>query len=223
MAKKAVTKRAVTKKAAKDKGRIDLWEEHKDLFSPSAAGPELVKVPPLVYLMVDGTGDPSKAPEFRDAIGALYSLAYTAKFALKKSKGVDFRVMPLSARYHAEDPAAFVSGPHFLWKWTVMLAVPPVLSAAALKQAREAVAQKPNASPALPLVRRETLREGLCVQILHRGPYAEEGPTIESVHRFMREHGLAFAGSHHEIYVSDPNRSAPQRMKTIVRQPVKKA
>ncbi len=203
--------------------KIDLWTEHKDLYSPKAGKPELVRVPPFTYLMVDGAGDPNTSPDFRAAIGALYSLAYTLKFMLKKQKGMDFRVMPLSGRFHAEDPRVFLEGRKQEWEWTLMMALPAAVTAADLKAARAEAQARKNASPALPLVRREVLREGLCAQILHLGPYAAEKPTIEALHAFIAEKGLGFAGSHHEIYISDPNRTAPAKLKTIVRQPVKKA
>jgi hypothetical protein len=203
--------------------KVDLWTEHKRLFSPKAGQPELVRVPPLTYLMVDGAGDPNTSEDFRAAIGALYSLAYTLKFSLKKSRGLDFRVMPLDGRFHAEDPRVFLEGRKQEWQWTLMLALPSQVTAADIKAARAQAQARPNASPALPRVRREVLREGLCAQVLHLGPYAAEKPTIEALHAFIAERGLVFAGSHHEIYVSDPNRTAPARLKTIVRQPVKKA
>ena len=203
--------------------KIDLWVEHKELFSPKEGKPELVRVPPFNYLMVDGSGDPNTSPAFRAAIGALYSLAYTLKFGLKKQKGVDFRVLPFSGRFHADDPAVFLEGRKSEWKWTLMIALPSVVTAADLGAARREALEKKNASPALPLVRREVLREGLCAQVLHIGPYAAERPTIEALHAFIAEKGLAFAGSHHEIYVSDPNRTQPAKLKTIIRQPVRKA
>ena len=203
--------------------RIDLWTEHKELFSPKAGKPELVRVPPFTYLMVDGAGDPNTSPDFRAAIGALYSLAYTLKFMLKKQKGMDFRVLPSSGRYHNQDPRVFLEGRKQEWQWTLMLPIPSSVTASDLKAARKEAQARKNASPALPLVRREVLREGLCAQVLHHGPYAAEKPTIEALHAFIVEKGLAFAGSHHEIYVSDPNRTAPAKLKTIVRQPVKKA
>jgi hypothetical protein len=203
--------------------KIDLWTEHKDLFSPKAGKPELVRVPPLAYLLVDGAGDPNTSTDFQSAIGALYSLAYTLKFGLKKKKGVDFRVMPLSGRFHAEDPSVFLQGRKQEWQWTLMLPIPSAVTAADLKAARAEAQARKNASPALPRVRREVLREGLCAQVLHVGPYAAEKPTIEALHAFIAAQGLAFAGSHHEIYISDPNRTAPAKLRTIVRQPVKKA
>ena len=202
---------------------IDLWTEHKELYSPKAGRPELVRVPPFSYLMVDGKGDPNTTPDFGAAIGALYSLAYTLKFMLKKKKLMDFRVLPSSARYHNQDPRVFLEGRKQEWQWTLMLPVPSSVTAAQLKEARELALARKNPSPALPRVRREVLREGLCAQVLHIGPYAAEKPTIEALHAFIAEQGLTFAGSHHEIYLSDPNRTAPEKLKTIVRQPVKKA
>jgi len=208
---------------AEKNDKIDLWTDHKDIFSPSARQPQLVKVPPLVYLQVCGKGDPNTDAAFAQAIGALYGLAYTLKFSLKKSKGLDFRVMPLSGLFHADDPRVFLTGKKQQWKWTLMIPIPTRVTAADVEKARAQAMAGKNASPALPLVRRETVREGLCVQILHKGPYAAERPTIERLHAFMREQGLTFNGSHHEIYVSDPNRTAPEKMKTIIRQPVRKA
>jgi hypothetical protein len=203
--------------------KIDLWTEHKKLYSPKAGKPELVRMPPFTYLMVDGKGDPNTSADFRNAIGALYSLAYTLKFTLKKERGLDFRVLPLSARFHAEDPRVFLEGRKQEWQWTLMTALPSAVTAADLKAALAAAQTRKNPSPALPLVRREALREGLCAQVLHVGPYAAEKPTIEALHAFIAGQGLTFAGSHHEIYISDPNRTAPAKLKTIVRQPVKKA
>jgi hypothetical protein len=203
--------------------KIDLWTEHKELFNPKVGKPELVRVPPFAYLMVDGAGDPNTAEDFRAAIGALYSLAYTLKFMLKKKKGMDFRVLPLSGRFHADDPRVFLEGRKQEWRWTLMVPIPASVTAADLKAARTEAQARKNPSPALPQARREVLREGLCAQVLHIGPYAAEKPSIEALHAFIAAKGLVFAGSHHEIYISDPNRTAPEKLKTIVRQPVKKA
>jgi hypothetical protein len=202
--------------------KADLWVEHKEIYRPSATKPELVKVPPLVYIRMDGAGDPNTSAEFRNAIGALYGVAYTLKFTLKKERGMDFRVMPLSGLFHAVDPTVFLQGNKHSWTWTLMIPLPSFVTAADVSKARAQAGQRENASPALGLVKRAVVKEGLCAQILHRGPYAAEKPTIEKLHAFIREKGMAFRGSHHEIYISDPNRSAPEKMKTIIRQPVKK-
>lgn len=202
---------------------IDLWKRHKAVFSPKAGTPELVRVPPIKYLMIDGKGDPNTSDGFRDAIGALYGLAYTLKFMFRKDKGVDFRVMPLSGLYPAADPRVFLEGGKKEWRWTLMIPVPSVVTTAELGKARTEVVRKKGLSPALDAVRLETLREGQAVQLLHVGPYEAEKPNIEKLHRFMAENGLDFAGSHHEIYLSVPGRTKPERMKTIIRQPVKKS
>jgi hypothetical protein len=204
------------------KTKIDLWAENKELFTPSAKEPSLVKVPALNYIMVDGSGDPNTSAAFRDAIGALYGAAYALKFMLKKNSGVDFRVMPLSGRFHAERPPELLLGRKAEWKWTLMIPLPSVVRQADFSKALAEAGAKKKASPALRLLRMEKLKEGLCAHILHKGPYAEEKPTIEKLHAFIREQGLTFAGSHHEIYLSDPNRAAPAKLKTIIRQPVKK-
>jgi len=203
--------------------KADLWVEHKEVYRPSAREPELVKAPPLACLAVEGAGDPNTSADFRNAIGALYGIAYTAKFTLKKARGLDFRVMPLSGLFHADDPSVFLEGHKDRWEWTLMIAVPGFVTAADVAKARDQAAKRENASPALGLVSRRIFKEGLCAQILHRGPYAAEKPTIEKLHAFIREQGLRFGGSHHEIYVSDPNRTAPDKLKTIIRQPVRKA
>src|SRR5271157_2072999 len=205
------------------KRKIDLWSENKELFTPSAKEISLIKVPPFVYIMVDGSGDPNTSAAFREAIGALYGAAYTLKIMLRKHSGIDFRIMPLSGRFHADHPADLLLGRKNEWKWTLMIPVPALVRHADFAKAVSEASGKKKASPALSLLRREVLKEGLCAQILHKGPYAAEKPTIEKLHAFIREHGLTFAGSHHEIYLSDPGRAAAERMKTIIRQPVKKA
>ena len=202
---------------------IDLWKEHKAVYSPRAGTPELVRAPALKYLMVDGRGDPNTSSGFQAGIGALYGLAYTLKFTFRKEKGVDFRVMPLSGLYHTDDPSAFLKGPKKDWRWTIMIPVPSMVTAAAMKKAKDEVRSKRGDSPSLEAVRLETLREGQCVQLMHVGPYAAERANIEKIHRFIEEKGLSFSGSHHEIYLSDPRRSKPEKMKTIIRQPVKRA
>ncbi len=205
------------------KRKIDLWAENKELFTPSTREVSLVRVPPFAYIMADGRGDPNTSADFRDAIGALYGALYTLKFMLKKHSGIDFRVMPLSGRFHADQPSDLLLGGKDAWRWTLMMPLPALVRQADFAKAVSEASRKKKASPALASLRREVLKEGLCAQILHKGPYAAEKPTIEKLHAFMREQGLVFAGSHHEIYLSDPRRAAPERMKTIIRQPVRKA
>jgi hypothetical protein len=199
---------------------VDMKEELERLYLKVPRTPVLVRVPTQQYLMVDGTGDPNTSQDFREAIQALYGLAYTLKFELK-GEGLDFTVMPLEGLFHAKDPAVFLEGRKKEWRWTLMIHMPKGVSAKRLASARKALMEKRKLST-MPDVRLERFSEGLCAQVLHVGPYAAEKPTIEGLHAFLREQGCTFAGAHHEIYLGDPNRTAPARLKTIVRQPVRR-
>jgi hypothetical protein len=183
--------------------------------------PVIVKVPALKYLMVDGQGDPAKSADFRDAIGALYGLAYTMKF-MRKARGVTEAVpMPLEGLFWADDMSAFMKARRGEWKWTLMLLQPTTVDAKLLKAARtELLRKKKNAR--LPPVRLARFAEGTCAQVLHLGPYATERPTIARLHRFIEESGYEPTGRHHEIYLSQPGRGDPAKMKTVIRQPMRK-
>jgi hypothetical protein len=184
--------------------------------------PVLVKVPALKYLMVDGQGDPAKSADFRDAIRALYGLAYTMKFMLK-AQGIHEAVpMPLEGLFWADDMSAFMKARRGEWKWTLMLLQHTAVDAKLLKAARaELLRKKKNAK--LPLVRLARFAEGICAQVLHLGPYAAERPTIARLHQFIEESGHELTGKHHEIYISIPGRGDPAKMKTVIRQPMRKA
>lgn len=202
--------------------KIDLRKEMKALYSPSAKAPELVEVPPLRFLMVDGVGDPNTRPEFGQATEVLYSLSYTLKFMLKKGpEAIDYGVLPLEALWWAGDSATFRLDDRTDWHWTAMIAQPQWITEALLQEAVAQVRKKKDL-PALPLVRMERYHEGLSAQIMHLGPYAAEAPTIARLHEFISAQGYRCAGKHHEIYLSDPHRSAPEKMRTIIRQPVSK-
>ena len=176
-------------------------------------------MPAFDYLMIDGEGDPNTAPAYAQAIEALYSVSYTAKFALKKGpQAVDFAVMPLEGLWWADDMQAFASGDKSRWKWTMMILQPDVLPHAVIDQAMVAVRRK-KPSPALDRLRLERFAEGRCAQILHVGPFADEGPTIERLHAWIHAHGR-LRGKHHEIYLSDIRRADPAKWKTILRQPM---
>ncbi len=199
---------------------IDPKKVHRELYLSVPREPTLVKVPSLSYLMVDGEGDPNVSADFREAIQALYGLSYTLKFQLK-AEGVEHVVAPLEGLFHAEDPSVFLKGKKKEWEWTLMILQPKEVTAKRLAAARTELMRKKKLA-SMPNVRLSKLAEGLCAQVLHIGPYAAEGPTIRGLHRFIEESGCAFAGAHHEIYLSDPGRVAPQKMKTIIRQPVRK-
>ena len=152
----------------------------------------------------------------QDAIQALYSLSYCAKFTLKKA-GIEYRVSPLEGLWGSA--GGFVPTKKATWRWTAMIMQPPAVTPAVLEQVRsDAMRKKPL--PALAKVRLESFREGLSAQIMHVGPYSTEAPTIARLHDFIKKQGYRLAGRHHEIYLGDPRRSAPERLRTVIRQPI---
>jgi hypothetical protein len=200
---------------------IDLKKSLKPYYAASASKPAFVDIPVLNTLMVDGMGDPN-GPAFQEAVGSLYSVAYTLKFAFKKEKAIDYPVMALEGLWCADDLSAFASGRRDEWKWTVFIVVPDVVTRKDVAEAIAAVKKKAK-FPRFPEVRFEMFAEGPAAQVMHIGPYAEEGPTIERLHRFIADEGYRLRGPHHEIYLGDPRRSAPEKLKTIIRQPVEPA
>jgi len=200
---------------------IDLKKTLKPYYSASATKPVIIDVPALNALMVDGTGDPN-SPAFQEAVGSLYSVAYTLKFTLKKEKAVDYPVMALEGLWSAGDPVAFLSDKRDEWQWTIFIVLPDIVTRKDVAAAIAAVKKKAK-FPRFPEVRFEKFAEGKAAQIMHVGPYSAEGPTIERLHKFVAELGYTLRGRHHEIYFGDPRRSAPDKLKTILRQPVGKA
>lgn len=202
--------------------KFDFKREFKEIYSPSAKDFSLIDIPSFRYLAVDGSGDPETAQEFTDAFSAIYPVAYTLKMTGKKRDGRDFVVGPVSATWSSKVKSAFVTGDREKWDWTVLVPLPDWIPDAEVEEARTAVAAKSNPASIGKLHILE-LNEGLCVQILHRGPYEDEAPVLERMHNeFMPESGLEFNGDHHEIYLSDPGRTAPEKLKTILRQPVRR-
>ncbi|MGO4533770.1 GyrI-like domain-containing protein [Leifsonia sp. 2MCAF36] len=185
---------------------------------------DVVTVPPLRYLMVDGHGDPNTAEQYRDALQTIYPFAYALKFLSKRTLDRDYTVMPLEALWWADDMAAFTSArDKSQWSWTLLNLVPEWITAEHLATARDSVSRK-GAAPLLDSLRVETLDEGLCVQTLHVGSYDDEAPVLDALHNsFVPEAGLVMTGRHHEIYLSDARRTAPEKLRTILRQPVARA
>ena len=199
---------------------LDLKKLHKPLFAAPAAEWVPVDVPELNFLMVDGHGDPNSVPEYSQALQWLYSVAYAIKFAAKPS-GKTFVVPPLEGLWHAEDPSSFVARRKSEWSWTMMLMMPDFAGAdlfdAAVAKARKKLGDPP------PSLRLEPYREGASLQALHVGSYDAEGPLLARLHdEIMPAKGLTFAGHHHEIYLGDPRKTAPEKLRTILRQPVKR-
>lgn len=169
--------------------------------------------------MIDGAGDPNKAPEFHEAIETLYSVSYTLKFLIKKEGQVDYVVPPLEGLWWSKDQSDLMKINMDKWEWTLMVMQPEFVNATLVKEAIEQAGKKKDLK-ALSKLRFEALSEGKSAQIMHIGPYSEELPTIQKLHEFVKEQGLELHDKHHEIYLSDPRKSAPEKMKTILRHPV---
>ncbi|MBW8172623.1 GyrI-like domain-containing protein [Ornithinimicrobium sp. Arc0846-15] len=182
---------------------------------------DVVEVPAMQFLMIDGHGDPNTATEYQDALTTLYPLAYALKFLSKKEFVRDYVVPPLEGLWWAEDMSTFTEArDKSQWAWTMMIMTPDWITSDHLRTARAAVERK-GGEPALDKLRLETLDEGLAVQTLHIGPYDAEGPVLETLHNdFIPAQGFRMTGRHHEIYLGDPRRTAPEKLKTILRQPV---
>lgn len=191
-------------------------------YSAKAGELTLLELPTMQYLMVDDAGDPNTAPEYQQALQSLYPVAYKLKFLSKNELGRDYVVPPLEGLWWAHDMAAFtLKRDKSAWLWTMMLMVPQWLNAAEVERATEQVRAGKQVPPRIDDVRLEALDEGLCVQTLHIGPFDDEGPVLERMHdEFIPQNGLRMTGKHHEIYLSDVRRLAPERLKTILRQPV---
>lgn len=200
--------------------KIDYKKKLKHLYRPSAKKVEIVDVPRMNFLMVDGEGDPNTSKAFSDAIEALFPLAYTLKFMVKKGDlAIDYGVLPLEALWWADDMNAFAAERKDDWQWTVMIMQPEFITQEMVFGAAAEVERKKK-PVSLPLVRFESFREGRAAQTLHVGPFSEEGSTIDRVHSYIDENGSQRIGKHHEIYLSDLRRAAPEKWKTIVRQPI---
>lgn len=198
--------------------KIDLKKEFGFLYKTSAKEFTFVDVPPMNFLMIDGHGNPNTAPAYGAAVEALYTLAYTLKFSLKPL-GYDFSVAPLEGLWWMPDMNEFTVKNKDNWDWSMMIAQPEFVTSEMVEAAR-LTAIKRKGLPTLSKVRLECYHEGRSVQILYFGAYADEGPTILRMHAFIKESGHALTGKHHEIYLGDPRRNPPEKLKTIIRQPV---
>jgi hypothetical protein len=202
--------------------KVDLRRDLKHLYNPSTKAVALVDVPPMNFLMLDGSGDPNTSPDYVAAIEALFTLSYALKFRVKQSPdGVDYAVMPLEGLWWVDDPSQFSMRDKGAWQWTAMIMQPPYVTAALVAE-MVAETQKRKGLAALEKIRFAEYPEGLTAQIMHIGPYAAEEPTIARLHGFIAENGYTPRGKHHEIYLKDGRRTAPEKLQTVVRQPVEK-
>jgi hypothetical protein len=198
--------------------KVDPKKELKQLYQASAKEVQAVEVPALQFLMIDGEGDPNTSAAYSEAVEALFSVSYTAKFMMKKAGTVDYTVMPLEGLWWADDLSVFAAGDKSKWKWTMMIMQPSFVPSSTIDAALGEVRRK-KGLPAVDRLRFTTFAEGSCAQVLHLGPFSTEGPTIERVHAFI-DARTARRGKHHEIYLSDIRRAAPAKWKTIIRQPM---
>ncbi len=199
--------------------KIDFKKTLKQFYQPSSKDFCVVDIPKMSFLMIDGMGDPNSAAEYQDALQALYPLAYKLKFMSKKELGKDYVVPPLEGLWWADDNADFVARNKENWKWRMMIMQPDWITADMVDTARLDAAKKASAS--LPLVKFDVFDEGKAAQILHVGPYDAEGPVLQRLHdEWMPENGYKEVGLHHEIYLSDPRKVAPEKLKTVLRQPI---
>lgn len=198
---------------------LDMKKELKELYNASSKEAGFVDVPELNYIMIDGEGNPGTSQAFHDAVQALYSVSYKLKFTLKQSQ-LDYKVMPLQGLWWTDDMKDFSVLNKDIWKWTLMILQPEQVTEDLFRFAVTEVLSKKGLKDAAKL-RLERYKEGFCAQIMHLGPYSAEAPTVQKLHEFTHNKGYALTGKHHEIYLGDPNKTAPEKLKTIIRQPVR--
>jgi hypothetical protein len=200
--------------------KTDYKTQLKQFYGGKVAQPVVVNLPVMKYLMIDGHGDPNTAQEYIEAVETLYSVAYTIKFMCKAELLRDFTVMPLEGLWWTPDMRDFNTKDKSNWLWTAMIMQPDIVTLELFTRAVAQVASK-KPSAALNKLRFEAYDEGRAAQVLYIGPYAEEGPTIAALHHFIAQQGGRLGPStkhHHEIYLSDPRRTDPLKLKTIIRQ-----
>jgi hypothetical protein len=200
--------------------KIDLKKQEKHLYGPSKTEFAIVEVPRMNFLMIDGAGDPNTSQEFQDAVQTLYPVSYNLKFKSKREMGIDYGVLPLEGLWWSEDMDDFIAMNKENWSWTLMLRQPDHIPGEAVQAAIEEVRLKKDL-PALSKMRFEPYHEGISVQIMHIGPFDAEGPTIARMHEFIETEGYRPTGKHHEVYLSDFTRTAPDKLRTILRQPIR--
>lgn len=201
--------------------KIDLKKDLKEFYQPGPTEFVEVCLPPRGYLAIDGHGDPNTSAAYQAAVAALYASGYAVKFALRARTGDDFVVGPLEGLWSSSHPTSFAARRKGEWDWTMLIPLPDVVTPDDVGAGLEVAAGK---KPELPVhgVRLLVLDEGRCLQILHVGSYDDEGPVLARLHEeVMPARGLTWNGPHHEIYLSDPRRVAPERLRTVLRQPVR--
>lgn len=203
--------------------RYDVKRELKHCYAPRNTDWALVDVPAQQFIAVDGHGDPNTSPAYANAVEALYTVAYTIKFTSKRALGRDFVVGPLEGLWWSDQPEVFTARLKDAWHWRMLISQPDWITAELIEEAKRSARAKKDL-PAIADVRREILHEGTSAQLLHVGPYDDEGPALARLHHeYLAANNLRMVGHHHEIYLSDPRRTEPAKLRTVLRQPVRKA
>ncbi len=206
---------------------LDLRKDLKYLYAPSPKNVEVVDVPGMNFVMIDGAIEPGKGPGtsplFQENLQALYGIAYTLKFMIKQRKvePVDYPVMALEGLWFAED-GHFDINVKDNWSYTVMIMQPDLVTKTVFDESLAQLRQKKGDQPIFSRLRLESFREGLCVQIMHIGPYVDEPATVARMESYAQEKGYALSHKHHEIYLGNPLRAQPSKLKTILRHPLEK-
>lgn len=199
---------------------IDLKKDLKALYQPGTKEFVEIDVPAITYLAVDGHGDPNTSNDYATAVELLFATGYAIRAAFKKRTGEAFAVGPLEGLWSSPDPTVFTSRTKSAWDWTMLIPLPAQVTAADIQEGRAAAKKKKH----LPhdLLRVTEIQEGRSLQIMHVGSYDDEAPTLERLHsEVMPDLGVTFNGPHHEIYLGDPRRVEPGKLKTVLRQPIR--
>jgi hypothetical protein len=200
--------------------KVDFKKTVPHLYNPKNTKWEEVDVPAMHYLMIDGGGNPNTSEDYVKAVEALYSVAYPLKFMSKRELGRDYVIPPLEGLWYADDPSIFEKFEKDAYKWTMMLMQPEWITKDMVDRAISGTIKKRPDHP-FDKLRFETYHEGSSLQMLHVGSYDDEAPKLyELHHELMPARGFTFNGHHHEIYLGDPRKTAPEKLKTILRQPV---
>jgi len=199
--------------------KVDFKKLLKEFYNPRKSGVHLVTVPAMNFLMIDGEGDPNIVPEYQEAVETHYAISDGAKFALK-SQGFDYIVPPLEGLWWMDDMREFSIANKHRWSWTMMIMQPEPVTNDLISRVKEDVRKKKKLA-AIEQARLEGYDECLAIQVLYTGAYADEGPTIAEMHRYIRDNGYETNGKHHEIYLGDPRKTSADKLQTILRQPIR--
>ncbi|MHA1473909.1 MAG: GyrI-like domain-containing protein [Promethearchaeota archaeon] len=203
------------------KKKLDYKKEFPDLYKPSLKEPVIIKIPKMMFFMIDGTGDPNTSEDYKEIVQLLYNISYTLKMKVikKETPSKDYVVPPLEGLWYMPKMEEWSMDEKDKWEWTMMIRIPDFIKDSQIKKALKILKETKNPK-SFSKIRYEQYDEGTCVQIMYLGPYDEEPPTIKEIHQFAEKNGYNLNGHHHEIYLSDPRRVEPERLKTILRQPI---